>query len=96
MNFPGIMLNEDNSHYFYSRAGEELTGEKVAAWVDQYAGTHVKELLLNVNCMRTSFDSALWDPIWKGYDPDAPDDQPLLKSLDPKKRKTARNWIHTA
>ena len=20
MNFPGIMLNEDNSHYFYSRA----------------------------------------------------------------------------
>lgn len=96
MNFPGIMLNEDNSHYYYSRAGEELTGEKVAAWVDQYAGTHVKELLLNVNCMRTSYDSALWDPIWKGYNPDAPDDQPLLKSLDPKERKTARNWIHTA
>lgn len=96
MSFPGIMLNEDNSHYFYSRAGEELTREKVASWVDQYAGTQVKELALNVNCMRTSYGSAVWDPIWRGYDPGAPDDQPLLKSLRPEARKSARKWIHTA
>ncbi|MEW6751863.1 MAG: family 10 glycosylhydrolase [Candidatus Latescibacterota bacterium] len=93
---PGIALNEDNSHFFFTRTGQTLDGEAVAAWVDQYAGTQVHELLLSPNAMRTSFDSAVWDPIWAGYDPEGPDDQPLLASTPPEGRAGARAWVHTA
>jgi len=93
---PGIALNEDNSHYFYTRADQMLDAEKVASWVDQYADTQVKELMLCPNSMRTSYASKVWDPIWRGYDPQGGDDQPLLASRSPEDRKSARRWIHTA
>ncbi|MFN9894096.1 MAG: hypothetical protein ACK58M_12775, partial [Acidobacteriota bacterium] len=91
-----LTLNEDNSHYFYSRAGQPLDREKVASWVDQYAGTQVRELLLSANSQRTSFASKVWDPIWKGYDPTGPDDQPLFRSTAPASRASVRRWVHTA
>ena len=93
---PGIALNEDDSHYFATRAGQRLDVETVASWVDQYADTQVTELLLCPNCMRASFDSAVWDPIWRGYDPDGPDDQPLFASRPPEERPGVRGWVHTA
>ena len=96
MHIPGIALNEDNSHYFFTRAGQKLTAEDVDAWVDQYAGTQVKQLFLCPNCMRTSYASDVWDPIWRNYDPDGPDDQPLLASTSPEQRASMRGWIHTA
>ncbi len=92
----GLCLNEDDSHYFGTRAGQKLDAETVASWVDQYAGTQVRELMLCPNCMRTSYDSKVWDPIWRGYDPAGPDDQPLLASTPADGRKGARDWIHTA
>lgn len=92
----GISLNEDSSHYFATRAGEKLDAEKVASWVDQYAGTQVKELILNPNCMRTSYHSRVWNPIWHNYDPWGKDDQALLKNNSPEERIQARKWIHTA
>jgi len=93
---PGIALNEDNSHFFYTRMGWPVTESTVDEWVDQYAGTQVRELVMCVNCMRTGHDSAVWEPIWSGYDPDGPDDQPLLASLSPAHRRHARRWVHTA
>jgi hypothetical protein len=92
----GIALNEDNSHFFSTRAGQPITVETVDAFVDQYANTQVEQLLLCPNCMRTSYNSTVFDPIWHGYDPDGPDDQPLLASLSPEGRIGARKWIHTA
>ncbi|MFN0107249.1 MAG: hypothetical protein ACKVZH_00220 [Blastocatellia bacterium] len=92
----GLCLNEDNSHYFSTRAGQKLDAETVAAWVDQYANTQVRELLLSTNAMRTSFGSKVWDPIWKGYDPNGADDQPMLASTAAASRKAVRAWIHTA
>ena len=92
----GICLNEDNSHYFSTRAGKKLDAETVASWVDQYANTQVRELLLCPNSMRTSYASKVWDPIWRGYNPNAGDDQPLLASTPATARKSARDWIHTA
>ena len=92
----GIALNEDNSHFFATRAGRVLSEADVDAWVDQYAGTQVRHLMLCPNCMRTSYASQVWDPIWRGYDPTGPDDQPLLASLPPGGRQAARRWIHTA
>jgi hypothetical protein len=91
-----LCFNEDNSHYFSTRAGQQLDAEKVASFIDQYAGTQIREMMLSANSMRTSFASKVWDPIWKGYDPQGPDDQPLLKSTAPEARKGARKWIHTA
>src|SRR5665811_923880 len=94
MNIPGIALNEDDSHYFFTRAGQVLTAADVAAWGDQYTGTQVKQLLLCPNCMRTSYASDVWDPIWRDYDPSGPDDQPLLASTQPEERANVRGWIH--
>ncbi|MEI6518655.1 MAG: hypothetical protein WCO98_01210 [bacterium] len=92
----GIALNEDNSHFFNTRAGQPITVDTVDIFVDQYANTKVEQLLLCPNCMRTSYDSKVFDPIWRGYDPDGADNQPLLASLPPEGRSHARKWIHTA
>ena len=91
-----LCLNEDNSHYFFTRAGEKLDADTVAGFVDQYAGTQVRELMLSANSMRTSYASEVWDPIWRGYDPNGPDDQPLLASTPAASREGSRKWIHTA
>ena len=61
-----LSLNEDNSHWFFTRAGQPVTEESVASFVDQYANTQVRELILSANSQRTSFASKVWDPIWKG------------------------------
>ena len=92
----GLCLNEDNSHFFFTRAGTKLDAETVAAFVDQYANTQVRELMFSPNSMRTSFASKAWNPIWKGYDPNAGDDQPLLTSTAAAARKGARGWVHAA
>jgi hypothetical protein len=91
-----LCLNEDNSHWFFTRAGGEYTAESVASFVDQYAGTEVRELILSANSQRTSFASRAWDPVWKGYDPKAGDDQPLFHSTPAESRAPARKWVHTA
>ncbi len=91
-----ITFNEDNSHYFFSRAGQDLTAEKVASFVDQYADTQVREILFSANSQRTSFASKVWDSVWKDYDPKGPDDQPLFASTPKESRAVARSWIHTA
>jgi hypothetical protein len=92
----GMALNEDNSHFFSTRAGQPLTPDTVDALVDQYAGTQVSHLLFSPNAMRTSYRSLVWDPIWRGYDPEGRDDQPLLASLSPASQPFARRWVHTA
>ena len=91
-----LCFNEDNSHFFSTRAGQKLDAESVASFMDQYRGTQIREMILSANSMRTSFDSQAWDPIWKGYDPQGPDDQPLLQSTPKEARAGARKWIHTA
>lgn len=90
----GLTLNEDPNHYFSSRAGRRVTRQDLTAWVDQYAGTQVRELLLCVNAQRTAFASRVWTPFWKGYDPAGPDDQPLFRSAP--ERASARRWVHAA
>ncbi len=93
-----IALNEDCSHYFFTRADQELTPEIVESWVDQYAGTQVERLLLNPNAMRTSYASDVWDPVWKGYDPELGDDQPHFAGLkdNPEEITPMRIWTDTA
>lgn len=92
---PGIALNEDDSHYFMTRANEQLDAEKVESWVDQYANTQVKELMLCPNAMRASYGSKVWDPIWRGFDPKLGQDQPLFASLPENARQVPYDWART-
>ena len=61
----GLAFNEDNSHFFGSRPPSQMTREGLHAFVDQYAGTSVSHLLLCPNAMRASYDSRVWDAIWR-------------------------------
>lgn len=92
----GIAFNEDNSHFFATRAGQNLGVNEIEGFIDQYAQTSVRDIFLNPNGMRTSYDSRAWEPIWTGYLPDAGDDQPLFASLPEPRRKKEREWVHTA
>ncbi len=57
----GLVINEDNSHFFGTRSEADLTRERLPTFVDQYAGTQVSHLVLNPNAMRTSYRSKVWD-----------------------------------
>jgi hypothetical protein len=92
----GLMLNEDCNHYYVNRRDSNPGIQEVDAWADQYAGTQVTELVMNVNAMRTSYGSKVWEPFWHGYDPEGGDDQPFLKEVAPSARERTRKWIHTA
>lgn len=92
----GIAFNEDNSHFFATRAGQNLGVTEIEGFIARYAQTNVRDMFLNPNGMRTSYDSQAWEPIWAGYIPDAGDDQPLFASLSEARRKKDREWVHTA
>ncbi|MCP4644229.1 MAG: hypothetical protein GY851_27550 [bacterium] len=68
----GIVINEDNSHFFGSRTADDMTMEGLHQFVDQYAGTKVSHLFLCSNSMRASFKSATREAIWELGDQDMP------------------------
>lgn len=70
---PGIVINEDDSHFYASRPAEAMTLEGLNAFVDQYAGTKVSHLFLCPNAMCASFKSKTRDAIWELRDQDPPD-----------------------
>jgi hypothetical protein len=92
----GLILNEDSNHYYASRAGKRLSGEEVASFVDQYAGTKVRDLFFNVNAMRAGFPSKTRTSFFDGYDPKGPDNQAMLASVPAGEAKFARAWVHQA
>ncbi len=60
----GLVINEDNSHFFGTRPAEMMTVAGLNAFVDQYAGTKATHLFLNPNAMRASYRSSVRDAIW--------------------------------
>ena len=62
---PGIIINEDNSHFFTSRTAEEMSLEGLHAFIDQYADTKVSHLVLSTNSMKSSFASTSREAIWE-------------------------------
>ena len=61
----GLAINEDNSHFYGGRAGDDMTLDGLHAWVDQYADTKASHLFLCPNAMRASYRSKAFDPIWE-------------------------------
>ena len=95
-----VWLNEDNAHFYDQHPSSDMTREGLEALVDRFCeGPRLEGLLFCVNVQRALFDSRVWEPLWAGYDPDGPGDQPLLASQPPNKRsmeldQRGRNWIH--
>lgn len=92
----GIVLNEDSNHYFSSRAGQRLSASEVSGFVDQYAGTQVRDLFFNVNAMRAGFPSKTRTSFVDGYEPKGPDSQEMFASVSAAEAKGARAWVHQA
>jgi len=64
-----LALNEDDSHFFGSRAEDKMTVEGLREMVDHYVqGTQVRQLLFCPNCMCASYASDVFDPIWHSHD----------------------------
>lgn len=74
--------------------------EGLHSLVDTYANeTSIKGLLFCVNVQRALFDSKSWEPLFTGYDPEGPDDQPIFQFLPPTARsfipgQRGRWWVH--
>ncbi len=62
---PGLILNEDDSHFFGSRAADDMTLSGLQAFVDQYANSAVPQLVLCPNAMKASYRSHARDAIWE-------------------------------
>ncbi|HPO17195.1 MAG TPA: hypothetical protein PLI09_27415 [Candidatus Hydrogenedentes bacterium] len=60
----GLIINEDDSHFFGTRTADQMTLEGLHAFVDQYANTKVSHLFLCPNAMKASYRSKVWDAIW--------------------------------
>jgi hypothetical protein len=76
----GLVINEDDSHFYTSRPAEKMTVEGLQALVDGYVGTQVSQIFFNANSQRTAYRSAVWTPIWEGNNPE----------------KTDNKWVHNA
>jgi hypothetical protein len=94
-NMGGITFNEDNSHFYMTRDSKSMDEEGMEKLVEQYAGSQVCEIMFNVNAMRTSYESKVWDKIWDGYNPDEGVNQLLFKGL-PEDRQQFKSWVHNA
>ncbi len=68
----GVVINEDNSHFFSSRSADDMTPKGLHQFVDQYAGTKVSHLFLCPNAMKASFKSETRDAIWELGDQEMP------------------------
>lgn len=91
-----VSLNEDSNHFFVNRRKQRLTQESIRSWVDQYKGTLVEELILNVNAMRSSFVSRERETWFTGFDPMGGPNQKFLEPLPESARQTWLEWIRCA
>lgn len=98
-----IALNEDNSHFFSWHPREEMNVAGLDAWLDQYVGTQVAELLFCPNSQRSSVASRARQTVWDGFDPAQGNDQPFFRGMRDKPflfpwgaRTHMRRWVEHA
>jgi hypothetical protein len=80
-----LVINEDDSHFFGSRSGEQMSLGGLQAFIDQYADTAVTHLFLCPNAMKASYRSRVWDPIWD-----------LGEGQKPPQEEFAKKWLANA
>lgn len=70
---PILICNEDNDRFFYM-ADRWHTAEGIRAYFDTIsAGGAMTHYFMCVNGQRTSYDSKVWEPIWRGANDPRPD-----------------------
>ncbi len=89
----GPIFNQDCTELFYVTPPEKMKPEVVDGLVDRMAARGVKILLINTNAQKTNYASDVWEPFWAGYDPDGPDNQPVLAKLPPSRIKPTRRML---
>ena len=77
----GPIFNQDSTDFFYVRPPDQVSAEAVDAWVDSLAAAGVGTLMSCVCAMITNYASKAWEPFWHRYEPQGPDDQPVLRHL---------------
>jgi len=80
-----LSVNEDDSHFYMTREKSEMNAAHFREFVRQYCKTSVDRLIFNVNAMRASFTSKVWERIWDGS-PAAADQAGIEEDY-------ARRWI---
>ena len=95
-----LHINEDNASFYDYRSHDEMSVAGLHSLVDTYAaGASVRGVVFCANVQRALFDSQVWEPLWHGYDPHGPDDQPMFQFIKPEDRafvpgKRGRWWVH--
>lgn len=96
--------NEDSTNFFCRHPEEDMSVAGLNAFIEQYVGTQVDEIVFNTNCSRSSWNARAKQPIWDGFDPEQGNDQPYLagitqplawKSVEVA-RQHSRDWAHNA
>ena len=66
----GLIVNEDNGHFFLYRPAEKMTVAGMNEFVDQYKGSQVKRFLFCVNGMKVNYNTKAkgWEPLWANVD----------------------------
>jgi len=80
-----LWLNEDNSHYFMTRAERAADPREIRDFIMQYKGSNVERFFLCANCQKTNFPTEAGDIIFK----DVTEEQ-----LDKNDRPLFTNWCH--
>lgn len=57
----GIIINEDNSHFFMTRPRSQMNPDGLRKLVDNYSGKDVKQINFCPNCMRVNYQSNVWN-----------------------------------
>jgi len=89
----GPIYNQDDTEFFTTRAPKDVTGEAVDKWVDGLAEAGVGTLVSCVCAMTANYRSKVWETRYARYDPDGPDDQPVLKHLGKGRIGGTRRWL---
>jgi hypothetical protein len=89
-----LFHNEDCTNFFYAEYDprDPHGGAAVDAYVDRVAAGGVTAFLCNTNAERTNYASDVWEPLWTGYDPDGPDDQPYLAGIGNSDNTDVTSW----
>ncbi len=92
----GPVFNQDSTEFFYTHTAGEMSGEAVDAYIDRLAKAGVRTFVSCGNAQRANYASEVWESDWHGYDPDGPDDQPVLKHALKEQIKPFRRRLDSA
>jgi len=91
----GLLFNDDTDSFFHRYGPDDMTGEQVDAEIDFLADCGVSGYFCGLNAQRTKcYESKVWQSMWEGFDPEAPDDQPRLRACLPEEVASYRRWFN--